>query len=303
MAQQGPFDYSNIQCYQDTGCCLLDPCRFTLSAFIYAVRSLLPQGPLFNNSISNDAPLFPVAPGVGCETVGCDTLCDGNEITEDSCTSNPQHAQMNLVDAYAFTAFSSITALCDMLKELDPCTANLTVDCWLARYGVEFTDCDEVWGADTKKLLLCLLSKLANNFVLNKRSLDSLASYFGVEARIYTAGDINCPALPGAWTLGRGRGTPIGCAPLDSCDPDSPPAGPFPQTLRLSGNCFQLPSIDIVICRAETVVEPNCLLPDTGGPVSPTSELYAAFEWLLGKLLPAGSDICVYRCDAAPCLE
>lgn len=306
MAQKNPFDTANIQCYVPTGCCVLDPCKVTVEDFICAIRSLLPEGPLFTTTLPGAPPPTPPAPpGVGCYTVGCTVVCDGLEILDPQCTNDPQHMQINLTDVYAATAFTAVEALCDMLRELDPCTADTTVDCWLARYGVRFGDCDPVWGADTKKLLLCLLAKLSHGYVLNKATLDAVAAYFGVVARIFNAGDFNCTGIPGRWTLGRSRrnGTPVACIPVDSCDPDSEVLPPGPQPLTFNPPCTIPPTIDIVICQAETAVPGNCLLPGVGYTVAPSAELFDAFEWLLKRMLSRGVDICVYRCEDAPCLE
>lgn len=304
--QQGPFDLSNVKCYEPVGCCPLDPCMVTLEAFICAVRALLPEGPVFNPAIIA-APL-PVPPdpiGVGCFTVGCEPVCGSNEIADPACTDDPQQMQINLVDAFAATAYTSLEAYCCMLKELDPCTAINTVDRWLERYGVLPTECDTAWSVEIKALLLCMLSRVSNDFVLNKRNLDALAAYFAVEVRILTPGDFNCGPMVGGWTLYRGRergGTPIGCVPVDACT-DEERLTPLPSFVRWGSACVTLPSIDLVVCQAETVVPANCLLPGTEGPRQPSAELYEAFLWLLNRLIGVNVDICVYRCDDMPCLE
>lgn len=304
--QQGPFDLSNIKCHVPTGCCPLDPCKVTLEDFICAVRTLLPEGPLFSPAIAG-APLPepPGSPGVGCLPVGCAPVCDGTAVPEETCTSTPQQMQINLTDSFAATAFTALEAYCCMLRELDPCTATSTVDRWLQRYGVPQGACDPVWSTELKQLLLCLLSRISNNFVLNKKNLEAVAAYFGVEVKIYTAGDFNCGGIPGLWTLGRGRfrgGTPTPCAPLDSCE-GSDPLGPLPASLSLFPPCATLPSIDVVACQAETVVPANCLLPGAGGTVQPSAPLYDAFFWLMERVVPMNVDICFYRCEDTPCGE
>lgn len=342
--QQGPFDLSNVKCYEPEGCCPLDPCKITQDDLICAIRTLLPEGPVFNPAIAGD-PLTPTPtpPGVGCFTAGCGVVCDGAEVPVETCTDTPQQMQINTVDVFAATAYTAIQAFCCMLKELDPCTAVTTVERWLERYGVLRSECDAEWSDDLKKLILCLLPKLSNNFVLNKRNLESLAAYFGVAVKIYNAGDFNCSGIPGMWTLDRGRvrgGTPTGCAPIDSCDlndryryllgkeldgyhyiltgltesgsvsleglyeagPQAPIIPPS-TTVAAFGPCATLPAIDVVVCQAETVVPSNCLLPGTGGPVQPSTELYDAFFWLMDRIMPMNADICFYRCEDTPCGE
>lgn len=304
--QQGPFDQSNVKCYEPVGCCPLDPCKVTEDDFICAVRTLLPEGPVFNPALASEPPPDPPpVPGVGCFTVGCTPVCDGSAIVEEACTDTPQQMQINTIDSYAATAFTALQAYCCMLKELDPCTAVTTVDRWLERYGVRRSACDPTWSDELKSLLLCLLSRLSNNFVLNKKNLESIAAYFGVEVKIYNAGDFNCSGIPGMWTLDRQRergGTPTGCAPVDSCDTGEV-IGPLPSLVPLARSCATLPSIDIVACQAETVVPTNCLLPGTGGLVEPSAPLYDAFFWLMERVVPSNADICFYRCEDTPCGE
>jgi len=344
--QQGPFDISNVKCYEPVGCCPLDPCKVTKEDFICAVRTLLPEGPLFNPAIAGDPLPEPVGTlGVGCLTVGCQPVCGEGAIPDPGCTDTPQQMQINMVDVYASTAFTSLEAYCCMLKELDPCTAVNTVDRWLERYGVLRTECDPEWTPEIKSLLLCMLSRVSNNFVLNKRNLDALAAYFAVKVTIYTPGDFNCGPEIGGWTLYRGRsqgGTPTGCRVEDACDgsyqyllglndsltyerllgsngflylplqgrgDESPVEEKFPSErasqsfVRWGSACVTLPSIDLVVCQAETVVPANCLLPGAEGPVEPSADLYEAFLWLLNRLVGLNVDICIYRCDDAPCLE
>lgn len=342
--QQGPFDLSNVKCYAPEGCCPPDPCAITKEDLICAIRTLLPEGPVFNPAIAGD-PLTPSPspPGVGCFPVGCSVVCDGAEVPNEPCTDTPQQMQINTVDVFAATTYTALQAYCCMLRELDPCTAVNTVDRWLERYGVLRSPCDAEWSADLKSMILCLISKLSNNFVLNKRNLESLAAYFGVTVKIYNAGDFNCDGIPGMWTLDRGRtrgGTPTGCAPVDICGTEdrhryllgkesdgyhyiltgltesgrvnleglyegvpSVPITPPPVTVAAFGSCVTLPGIDIVVCQAETIVPDNCLLPGTGRTVQPTAELYDAFFWLIEYILPVNVDLCFYRCEDTPCGE
>lgn len=304
--QQGPFDLSNVKCYEPEGCCPLDPCKITQDDLICAIRTLLPEGPVFNPAIAG-GPLTPqpAPPGVGCFTAGCGTVCDGAEVPVETCTDSPQQMQINTVDVFAATAFTAIQAFCCMLKELDPCTSVTTVERWLERYGVLRSACDPTWSPELKSMILCLMSRLSNNFILNKKSLEALAAYFGVTVQIYNAGDFNCDGVPGMWTLDRGRirgGTPTGCAPVDACAGGGV-IGPLPSLVPLQQACVTLPSIDVVVCQAETVVPSNCLLPGTGGPVQPSTELYDAFFWLMDRIMPMNADICFYRCEDTPCGE
>jgi hypothetical protein len=301
--QQGPFDLSNIKCYAPVGCCPLDPCKVTQEEFICAVRTLLPEGPMFNTALSGVAPPPDPVTGVGCFTVGCTPVCDTDLPGDDTnCNDNPVAFHMIMVDAYAAAAYRTLEAQCCALRELDPCTAEVTVDRWLERYGVPQGECDPVWTAPTKKLILCLLSKLSNGFILNKLGLESLAAYFGVKTWIYNAGDFNCDHVPGIWTLGRRRCLPSGSSwPITDCSLPVAPRG-TPQ-VKWGGACSTGPAIDIVVCQAETWVPDNCLVPGTGATVTPTEELYSAFQWLLSRLLSANTNICVYRCEDVPCLE
>lgn len=301
--QHGPFDFSNVKCYVPTGCCPVSPCAITEDDFICAVRALLPPGEVFNTTKAPIEPPDPVpAPGVGCFTVGCDPVC-GSPINDPECADNPPASQLGIVDAFAATSFGVIEALCCALRELDPCTAQTTVDRWLARYGVPQGSCDPSWSTKVRALILCLLAKISHNFVLNRKNLDGVASYFGVEVSIFTAGELNCgTGLPGLITLARAPRYSRGCGGVPACG-----GGPVPDlrqlTLQWGGACATPPSLDLVVCQAETTVLSNCLLPGPGYTVEPSQELYEAFLWLLDRLISAGTDICVYRCEDVPCME
>lgn len=339
--QNGPFDYSNVKCYVPTGCCPIDPCKVSLDDFICAVRALLPPGAVFNTTAAPIEPPVPVLPpGVGCITVGCDPVC-GAPVPDPECDNDPRAPQLAIVDAFAATSFTAVEALCCMLVELDPCTAQSTVDRWLARYGVPQGACDPTWSIEVKALLLCMLSKVSHNFVLNKKNLDALGSYFGVNVRIFNSGEFNCGGLPGLFTLARTRGvcTPsetLPCTTLYSPLIGRDSAGLYQyllgkkddgtygrlvngfendysdiimelrrknSSIKFNPPCAPPPSLDLVVCQTETTVLSNCLLPGPGYTVTPTQELYEAFLWLLNRLISAGTDICIYRCEDVPCLE
>lgn len=301
--QNGPFDTSNVKCYVPTGCCPVSACAITLDDFMCAVRALLPEGEVFNTTKADTQPPTPTPPvGVGCFTVGCDPVC-GENVEQPLCDDTTPAPQLAIVDAFAATSYGVVERLCCMLAELDPCTAVTTVDRWLARYGVPLGACDPSWSDEVKSLLVCIMSRISHNFVLNKANLTALGTYFGVVTTIYNAGQINCGGgMPGLITLARAPRFSRGCADVGGCG-DAPVPDLRQKTVTWGAPCTVPPSIDLVVCRAETVVAENCLLPGAGYTVTPTQELYDAFLWLLDKLISAGTDICVYRCEDVPCLE
>lgn len=304
--QQGPFDFSNVKCYEKTGCCPVSPCDISLDDFICSVRALLPPGEVFNTTAPRTSASVTQAPGVGCFTVGCAPVC-GESIDDPACDDEPPAPQIGMVDAFAATAYTAVEALCCMLKELDPCTAQTTVERWLARYGVPPSACAPTWSDETKALLLCLLAKVSHNFVLNKRNLDALAAYFGTTVSIFDAGDLNCGGLPGLFTFYRrlGQCTPRSTLPCVEGDASEIIVNMRAKNFRVQFDsaCKPPPPIDLVVCQQETHVETNCLLPGAGYTVTPTQELYDAFLWLLDRLVSSGVNICVYRCEDVPCLE
>lgn len=300
--QNSPFDYRNVKCYRPEGCCPISPDKISLDEFLCAVRALLPPGTVFNHTLPARDPVQTITGvGAGCARVGCEQVVFGSCCeTDPDCTSNPQYAQVNVVDVFAATAYSVMQQIYATYLESDPCTATLTIDKWLDRYGFPSGPCAPQWSTETKKLVLCLLQQLQGGYVLNKQTLDSVAAYFGVCITLRTPGDFNCGdnSMINGWTLGRDYPRAERCLSVNSCDPDSPPLPPSPARLVFTGRCdVSRVAIDIITCKCPTVVPANCLLPGSGGPVEPSDELYEAFHWLLQQMLPRGPDICVLRCE------
>src|SRR5262245_60146154 len=100
----GP-DVAEIQCYTPDGCCAPSPCGVTEDEFLCAVRALLPEGDIFNNT--KHAQLVPprnVGAGtIGCANVGCEQLVIGGCCEDEPipCTDTPYAPQLAVVDSFS----------------------------------------------------------------------------------------------------------------------------------------------------------------------------------------------------------
>jgi len=298
----GP-DIPAIQCYTPDGCCGPSPCGISEDDFICQIRSLLPEGELYNNTMPTTPPETELgaigAAGVGCSRVGCEQLvfgscCERSVIPCDTAKVAPQVA---LVDSFAAVAFTAMQALCSVIRELDPCTADLTLRRWGQRYGLVTDDlCAPQWSDDVLRALLCELQRTRQS-VINWDYLTALAGRFGAHITISAAGDFNC-GPSGWWTMARSL---TGCDPRETCPEGVEPnawAGPW---LRLVPTCQGEPdSLNLVLSPADIVPPPNCNLPVVTRSHDPA--LYAALKWLLPHILPRNILWCIYDQDVPNCL-
>jgi hypothetical protein len=321
MSASGP-DIPAIYCHQPEGCCGADVCGVTEEEFVCAIRALLPEGEVWNNtrkyrpSYEHSAAsmigcsniecgqLIDGGPAanrgttmVGCAMVGCEQLvwggcCDDEIPCEDE---PPQAPQLAVVDAFAATAYGVLRALCDMLRELDPCTARQTIKRWAARMGIVYPDpCAPGWSDEMLTILICLFPRLRFE-VWNQEALQRLAAFFGVCIKLYEPGKFNCDYGPAqgwaGWTLARDR---------PACPP--PQAGPL---IRMVSTCYKPPSaINIVLCQPACInLPPNCNLPVRPSVWPRPNELLEAFKYVLGLVLPGNVPVCLYDCDGGQCIQ
>lgn len=299
MAGTGP-DIPAIQCYTPDGCCGPSACDFTEDQFICQVRSLLPPGDIYNNTLAPaKAPVENHgAVTIGCVHVGCEQLILGG-CCEDRilCDDEPVAPQLAVVDSYAAVAFGAVEALCAMLRELDPCTADITLHQWAARFGITPAQpCDPMWSDKVLAFLVCLLPTLRFH-VMNWDFLTRLAAMFGAQMSMHYAGDFNCGPV-GWWTMAR---TPV-CK-----DDPGPCADPRPsqgeQMGRIIPPCVPPPpSLNIVMQPSDIVLPPNCNFPPAQTTKPHDPELYEAWKWLLPKILPQPALYCFYEADPANCI-
>ena len=135
----GP-DIPGIYCYTPDLCCSASPCDITEDAFICQIRTLLPGGRGVPDLAADLDPNVTVVSGattVGCWKVGCEQMVYGGACEDVvQCSDSDGAPQLGVVDSFSATAYTYVTALCDMLRELDPCTAVVTIGDWAARFGV-----------------------------------------------------------------------------------------------------------------------------------------------------------------------
>lgn len=298
----GP-DEPGIACWVPIDCCGWSPCAVTRDDFICQIRTLLPQGEIW-------APIAPTTPPeietggsgavtVGCARVGCEQLifgscCDDRVL----CTDDPDPPNLAIYDAFASVSYEVLRALCAMLNELDPCTADKRLQRWAKRFGLLSDDlCAPVWSDEVLKLLLCTLAQIQHN-VMNWNYLRTLAGQFGADLKVQPAGGFGVCFQTGWWTMGRMG--PADCPKPEYC----PPADPrFPQWIRLTPPCEQVPdSLNLIVCPSDIRLPDNCNLRLAGTTYPHNPELYAAFKWLLPKILPQPIYWCVYDCDEAICI-
>lgn len=311
MAHVGPWwDDVGINCRPVDGDCTLSPCVVTEQDFICALRSLAPEGAVFDLTYDASAatPVNVLPSGVVCGyTVGCeqkvlDASCPPD--SEPACDPAPAKPQVSIIDSYAAVAYSVLESLCAALKELDPCTADVTAQCWLERFGFPQRPCADPWPKYVAQRVACAIAALQAGALLTGPYLSQIAGRFGATVQFQLAGDFNCnPA--GVWLLGRDR-FPRGaeCPPSDSCDPDSPPAiAPRGQIINLQPPCTTPPvSLNLIVCRDVIRSYTNCLDPYPD-PLEGTFDevLFQAFLELIKMILPRQADICVLLCDDIPC--
>jgi len=302
MTATGP-DVPAIQCYTPDGCCGPSPCDIDLDDFICQVRSLLPEGELYNNTLPTEPPEVETAAigamTVGCSRVGCEQLVFGSccEQTTIPCDVAKVAPQVALVDAFAAIAFKAMQALCAVVREFDPCTSEITLRRWGERFGLVTDDrCAPQWSDDVLRALICEMIRTRQS-VINWQYLTELAARFGANITISAAGDFNCGPI-GWWTMARDV---VGCPREPTCPEGvepSPWAGPW---MRLVPTCQGGPdSLNLVLSPADIVPPPNCNLPVVTRPHDP--DLYAALKWFLPRILPRNVLFCIYERDELHCI-
>jgi hypothetical protein len=299
------YDFPETQCRTPDGCCGPTPCDVTLDNFICQIRALLPEGQVYNNTdlaTPTEGPSQATGAVMVCDNlVGCDQLviggCCGDDI---DCEEIPPLPQLAIVDSFAAVAFGAVQALCVMLRELDPCTAQLTVRQWARRYGIGYPDpCEGWWTDKTLALLICYLLRLRFE-VRNWDFFQRVGAFFGAEMVLRYAGQFNCPEQhpSGWWTMAR---TNDQCPPIVPC-PDQP-LPITPPLIRLSPTCDGPNlSLNIVMWPGQRVLPGNCNLRAVVSPQPHDPELYEVWRWLLPQLLPPGPYYCIYQRDEANCI-
>lgn len=271
-----------------------------------AVRSLLPEGDLWNNTLPAEAPELELqqvgAFTIGCSNIGCEqqifgSCCDSTALPCDFQEVSPQLA---IIDSFSSTAFKVFAALCEMLKELDPCTARRTIRKWAERFGIEAEDpCGPYWSDNVLMILICLLLQVKMN-VMNWDYLTKLAGQFGASLTLKYAGDMNNDDYNGWWTMARDM---TECDYPECCPPDPNCSNHIPM-IRLVGCDSEMLSLNLVTCPSDIILLPNCNLgiepPNNTRPHDP--ELYRAFRMILPKLLPNNAFWCIYNCNPEDCI-
>jgi len=303
MNASGP-DEPAIQCYTPDGCCGPSACDVTEEDFICKIRALLPEGQIYNNTALASRPGSTAILDLGTITIcdnkiGCEQLIFGGCCEQISipCDDDPALPQLALIDAFAAVGFSAVEALCVLLRELDPCTAQLTIRQWAQRYGIEYPDpCAGTWSDEVLALLICLMWRIRFR-VRNWDYLTELAAFFGAQMVMHYAGDMNCGPL-GWWTMARDAAV---CPPKTAC-PDEV-LKPQPELIPLVPTCYSVGmSLNIVMWPGQRVLPANCNLPSVPSPQPHDPELYEVWKWLLPQLLPPGPLYCIYQRDPANCI-
>lgn len=303
MNASGP-DIAAIQCRPPDGCCGVSPCAIDEDEFICQIRSLLPEGDVFNTTLPPSLPPALTAPAgaitVGCSIVGCEQLVFGGCCDDEAvCDVVPVAPQIAVVDAFASAAHGAVAALCQMLRELDPCTADLTLRKWGERFGITHPDCNGEWSDEVLATLICVMLQIRLH-VINLEYLTTLAKLFGAEFVIRNAGDMNC-GPDGWWTMARDRNE---CPPPVTCGDDAPPRRfDSGQSLRLDPTCISLPdSLNLILSPGDIYLPPNCNYPPVPDHLPHDPERYEAFKWLLTRILPQPVFWCIYERDAENCI-
>jgi hypothetical protein len=276
----------------------------TEDEFICQIRTLLPEGDVWNTTLPTKAPEAGTtaigAAAVGCMRVGCEQLVFGSccAAVAIPCDDEAVAPQLAIVDAFAAVAYKAVLQLCDMLKELDPCTAEKTIRRWGERFGlVSDNPCDPQWSDRTVSALICVMLEIKRH-PMNLAYLEALAARFGAEVVVREAGDMNCGPT-GWWTMARDRAE---CPLPAACPPEARPD--WSSVIRMHPGCEGLPlSLNLITAPSEIRLPDNCNLtpPDKVLPHDP--ELYAAFKWLLPKILPQPAFWCIYERRPAECIQ
>lgn len=306
MATTGP-DIAEIKCYTPDGCCGPSPCAISEELFICQIRSLLPEGDLYNPTLPSTPPPSELAgigsATVGCFHVGCEQLvvggcCDTPGI---GCDAEPTAPQLAVVDAFSAAAYGAVQALCAMLKELDPCTAEVSLRRWALRMGVITGDpCEPQWSDNVLALLVCIMPQIKLH-VMNLDYLTTLAARFGARFTLRHAGDFNC-GPSGWWSMAR---TSNECPPAYTCPPDDPDALLHARgiVIPMVPPCASPPdSLNLILSPSHIQIPANCNIPGTPATLPHDPELYEALKWLLPKILPQPILWCIYERDEANCI-
>lgn len=331
--ETGP-DIPGIHCWVPEGCCGASPCDVDEHEFLCALRSLLPEGDIYNNT--RQATLEPPRtrgsvtkigcaqigeceeegfgdcpprqlPGlggtvtIGCARVGCQQLIFGGCCEDQEfCNDDPIAPQLAVVDAYGAVAYGVFRAMCAMERESDPCTASadLTLERWGRRLGLVTDDlCTHQWSKETLAFLVCVMFRI-KYLILNWENLQMIAGMFGADIRIRAAGDMNCEV--GWITMARDRNH---CPPDPTCPPGRERVTQPFMRIGPGDECQSLPpSLNIILCPTERRFPENCNMPPRPSTLPHDDEVYQAFLWLLPRILPPGF-WCFYNCDADECVE
>ena len=224
--------------------------------------------------------------------VGCEQLIFGGCCPDEiiCAIDEPIAPQLAVVDSYAAVTYEAIVALCAMLKELDPCTAEQTLKQWAERFGIEpCGPCEPMWSDKVLAFLICLLLQMRHR-VVNFAYLEELARMFGAELVITFAGDFNC-GPGGWWTMARD----VAVCPHPST---------VGEVIRVMPTCIAPPpSINIVIRPGDITTPDNCNLGRVSATLPHDPEMYRAFKCLLPKILPQPAYYCIYEEDIANCIS
>lgn len=291
----GP-DVPEVYCWTPTDCCAPSPCTITEEQFLCAVRSLLPEGEIYNNTLVayREPPVNRGVITVGCARVGCEQLIFGG-CCEDIifCDDEPIAPQLAVVDCFAAAAYKIIPVLCEILRELDPCTARRNIRRWAERLGIGHPDpCGGRWSDELLGFLICFVLYVRGR-IINLDTLTELAAMFGAKLDIFYAGDINCSPWPAWWTMARDQPE---CERIVPCL-DDPAFNAYETPLRLRACDGKPQSLNIVLCPSDIVLPGNCNLPVTQSQTFPhDAERYEAFKWLLPQILPQPVYWAFYEC-------
>jgi len=324
-SESGP-DVPAILCYIPDGCCGPSPCDISEFDLICQIRSLLPEGDPYNNT----APTTPEIPPqygaitVGCARVGCEQLVLGGccAMEHIPCQVDAAAPQLAVVDAFGAAAYSVLQALCQMLLELDPCTAKRLVRQWADRMGIKHPDpCGPGWSDRMLVFLICFITQLRVNRdrAINWEFLTYVANRMSADIKLRYAGAFNEssnssePYLGGWWTMARDQ--PV-CPPRDPCPPD-PGADIGGKYDRIKGgqmlgevgcappNENSPLSLNIIVCPSDITIPGNCNMPapfNEDQQLPYDREMFEGFWWLLPQMLPKGPLYCVYLCCPADCI-
>src|SRR5262245_57423841 len=297
----GP-DEPALLCWVPEGCCMPSVCDIKEWDFLCALRSLLPEGDIYNNTRQAvaDPPVNVGAVNIGCADIGCEQLILGGCCDDTiQCTEEPIAPQLAVVDSYGAVVYKVIETLCAMLRELDPCTADKLIKHWAERMGIKHWDpCGPGFSDRMLAMLICIIVQLRNyQGAINWEFIQALAHRFGADISLMYAGDLNCKPEGGWgwWTMARDSNE---CPPVQPCPPDAP-VGAFVADMHLRSDCEGVwQSLNVVVCPADILIPANCNLAIAEDQILPHDpELYEVFRlWLLPKLLEGQRGVywCIY---------